>query len=181
MTGGRWRGRRLAAPAGARPTSARLREALFSIWSDRLAGAVFVDLFAGSGVVGLEALGRGASRAVLVEGSRAAAARLRAAVESLKASGATVLVGDVERLLRSGRLDRVDADLVYADPPYDAEWSDGLSVAVGRLARPGARLAVERRAGEPLPDFPAGGWRLVDERRYGDAAIGLYDAELSGG
>jgi len=181
ITGGRWRGRRLNAPPGARPTSARLREALFSIWSDRIPDAVVLDLFAGSGVVGFEALGRGAARAVLVESSRKAVAGLRSAASRLGAEGLEVRTGDVGRLLGAGRLDDVRPDLVYADPPYDVEWTEDLSRGLSRLARPGAGLAIERRAGTGLPDLESSGWRRIEERRYGDASLGLYEAVDSGG
>jgi len=181
VTGGRWRGRRLIAPAGARPTSAVLREALFSIWRDRLPGAVVLDLFAGSGVVGLEALGRGASRVVLVDASRKAREALRESVASLGAEAAEIRFGDVGRLLAAGRLDDVRPDLVFADPPYELEWTSTLTEGLGRLVRPGAALAVERRAGTALPELVESGWLLDEERRYGDSALGLYLADVAGG
>ncbi|MGB5294908.1 MAG: RsmD family RNA methyltransferase, partial [Thermoanaerobaculia bacterium] len=83
ISGGRFRGRSLPVPATARPTSARLREALFDIWRDRVPGARFLDLFAGSGAVGLEALSRGASFVVFVENDRDAVRRLQAVCAEL--------------------------------------------------------------------------------------------------
>lgn len=118
ITGGAARGRPLAVPPGARPTEGRVREALFSIWSGRLEGARVLDLFAGSGVVALEALGRGAFSACAVD-------QALAAVKTLEANAAKVGEPLAIRKLRLPEgLARLagDAsgpfDLVFADPPY---------------------------------------------------------------
>jgi len=171
-------GRRLAVPPkGTRPTSDRVREALFStVDSDLLArGQAWthvrvLDLYAGSGALGLEALSRGAVSAVLVEKSPAAATILRANVDAVGLSGATVLVRDVGHLTG----DPVPASLVLVDPPYDTAAAE-VSRVLGRLQSQGwiagdALIVVERSARDderPLPDT----W-VVDRRRaYGDTVL----------
>jgi len=172
---GKHRGRRLEVPSGlaVRPTAERLREALFSILQQLeppLAGARFVDLFAGSGAVGLEALSRGAARLTAVENDRAAAAALRRNVEKLGESGRVkIVVGDATRLPRATE----PADLVYLDPPY----LSGLAVSAlqslvtcGWL-RPATLVIVELAAREPFR--PPASFTLEDERRYGAGRIVL--------
>ena len=117
VTGGAFRGRGLAVPPGARPTEGRVREALFSIWSDRIENARVLDLFAGSGVVGLEAVGRGALSALAVDGDLRAVKILEANAALLKDKGIKV-----RRLTLPAGLSRLTGpfDLVFADPPYAA-------------------------------------------------------------
>src|SRR3954468_19260619 len=116
IVAGRWRGRRLVAPPGrtTRPTSDRVREALFSILGP-LDGERVLDLYAGSGAVGLEALSRGAAEATLVERDPAALRALRANVEALGAD-ARVIAGDVAAFLRSAAQADGHYDLVFLDP-----------------------------------------------------------------
>ena len=172
---GKHRGRRLEVPAGdkVRPTAERLREALFSILQHReppLAGARFVDLFAGSGAVGLEALSRGAGHLTAIESDRTAAAVLRRNIEKLGESERVRLVlGDATRLARPPE----PADLVYLDPPY----LSGLAVpalesldARGWLG-PTTLVIVELAAEEPFTPLPR--FTLEDERRYGAGRIVL--------
>lgn len=151
ISAGKWKGRALDVPQGARPTSARAREALFDILGPRVHGARVLDLHAGSGAVGLEAISRGAEHAVLVDRDAAAA---RGNVERLGASGSVeVLASDAaaaERLLRSrGGL----FDIVFSDPPYGA-GSGGVDLA--SLLAPEGVLVVQTDAGtalEPPPDL----------------------------
>src|SRR5881394_1213907 len=111
---GEWGGRRLAAPPGrdTRPTSDRVREALFSILGP-LDGARVLDLFAGSGALGLEALSRGAAQATLVE-------RAPAALRALRENVAEVVAADARAYLRAAREQGAQYDLVFLDPPYNA-------------------------------------------------------------
>jgi 16S rRNA (guanine966-N2)-methyltransferase len=166
---GRWRGRVLKAPRDARvrPTSDRAREAWMSIVHPSLPGARVLDLFAGSGALGLEALSRGATSADFVE---LGAGSLRAIRENGEALGALAQMqihrGDAMRFAQ--RLDAGAYDIAFADPPY----SLGLApkIAALWLAVPFATiLGVEHDAREELPD---GG----STRRYGDTAITLYQA-----
>jgi 16S rRNA (guanine966-N2)-methyltransferase len=159
-------------PAGVRPTEARVREALFSIWAPRLPGARFLDLFAGSGAVSLEAAGRGAGRVLAVEGDRRIAARLR---ESMRTLGAAVevrqadLPAGLEGALASGER----FDLVFVDPPYD---SKGHEITLARLCpyvEPGGEVALEMSV-RSAPAAPPAQMERVAERRYGETALLFY-------
>jgi 16S rRNA (guanine966-N2)-methyltransferase len=173
VTGGHLRSRRLRSPpGGTRPTSDRVREAIFARLGD-LEGVYLLDLYAGSGALGIEALSRGAERAVFVERSRRSAAVLRENLESLELSvSARVVTSDASRAVR--RLGELGErfDLVLADPPYAAAGELERVLAAltksGVLAK-GATLVVEsgRCHAVPVPQ----GLRLADERRYGDTRI----------
>lgn len=171
-------GRRLAVPPrGTRPTSDRVREALFSALEHDpgLDGAAVLDLCAGSGALGLEALSRGAGHALLVESDRRAAGVLRRNVADLGLPGAHVRVAPAAAVLEAPA-DRA-YEVVLVDPPYDlpdAEVAGWLAAAAahGWLAA-GAVVVVERRAGPPFP-WPAA-LSAVRERRYGDTV--LHQAE----
>ena len=183
------RGRRLAVPKGmaTRPTSDRAREGLFgTVTAIRgpLHGATVLDLFAGSGAVGLEALSRGAARVVFVESDPRAARVIRANMAAAALPGGELVCDRVERFLRRGPGAGPAAGLVVADPPYAAPPAEvtGMLTALARerWLAPGALVAVERatRAG-PLP-WPAG-YRADRSRRYGEATFwyGLAAAEAS--
>lgn len=172
ITGGGFRGRGLTVPPGARPTEGRVREALFSIWSDRIENARVLDLFAGSGVVGLEALGRGALSALAVDQG------LRA-VKTLEANAGKL----GERLLQIRRLtlpsglvrltDEGPFDLVYADPPYNFDAYGELLEAVAPLLAQDGEIAVEHSSRRDLA-LEVGPLTRVDVRRYGESAISFY-------
>jgi 16S rRNA (guanine966-N2)-methyltransferase len=165
IVGGRWKGRQLGVPDGARPTSGRAREALFSILRDSLSGARVLDLYAGSGALGLEALSRGASRVVFVEDRPAALDRSLERIGVSQAE-AEVLRGDVPEALRTllRRGDRFD--LMFSDPPYGSPSELLVPPGASGLLTPGGLfiLQVDRPAGPP-PE-PAG-WSLVQRRDYG--------------
>ena len=177
ITGGDFRGRGLAVPPGARPTEGRVREALFSIWSDRLEGARFLDLFAGSGIVTLEALGRGALSALAVDGD------LRA-VKTLEANAARVgeRVMEIRRLTLPAGLARLTVekvgpfDLVFADPPYNFDLYEELLQGLAGLLTPDAEVAVEHSSRREMPQ-EAGPLTRVDVRRYGESAVSFYRLE----
>jgi 16S rRNA (guanine966-N2)-methyltransferase len=168
-------GRRLAVPpSGTRPTSDRVREALFSALEHEpgLDGAAVMDLCAGSGALGLEALSRGAEHALLVESDRRAAAVLRRNVASLGLPGAVVCAAPAASVL-AGPADR-PYDLLLADPPYavpDAEVAGWLAAAHahGWLA-PDAVVVVERSVRGPAFPWPEP-LRAQRERRYGETVL----------
>jgi 16S rRNA (guanine(966)-N(2))-methyltransferase RsmD len=170
---GEWRGRPLKAPPGAatRPTSDRVREALFSILAARVPGARVLDLFAGSGALGIEALSRGARSATFVDDAPAAIRAIAANLEALHAH-AEIRKIDVLRFLGAAREGDEQYDLVFLDPPYrDAErLAPGLSQALPAVLAPGAVAVAESDRRAPLGlDLP-----LKDERRYGDTLIRIH-------
>jgi 16S rRNA (guanine966-N2)-methyltransferase len=174
ITGGELKGRSLVVPPSARPTEGRVREALFSMWGDRLRGARVLDLFAGSGIVGLEALGRGALTAMAVEENYQAIKTLEANAGRL---GERHL--DIRRLsLPAGMARLVEAnagpfDLVYADPPYNFGPYPELLEAVAPLLAADGEVAAEHTSRRELP-IEAGPLTRVDVRRYGESAISFY-------
>jgi 16S rRNA (guanine(966)-N(2))-methyltransferase RsmD len=174
ISGGRLRGRTLSVAPGIRPSGGRLREALFDVWQDRVAGGRVLDLFAGSGAVGLEALSRGASEVILVEKDRAVLHYLRRNCRHTDSSAARVVRIDLPSGL--GRLAGGAAqlfDLVFADPPYRfSRFADLLSELEPVLA-PGGEAAIEHRRGVELPEAE-GGLIRVDCRRYGDSLVSFY-------
>lgn len=187
---GRAGGRRLAVPAsGTRPTSDRVREALFStLDSDRASRGLawskarVLDLFAGSGALGLEALSRGAASVLLVEKSSSAARVLRANVAAVDLPGAEVLVRDVRRLAVT-EATLPAATLVFADPPY--EWSaEELAELLESAHRHGwiaddADVVVERSGRDEVGPIPSA-WDTVRRRDYGDTALWYGRVTTSG-
>jgi 16S rRNA (guanine966-N2)-methyltransferase len=179
IVSGQFKGKALAAPEGrtTRPTSDRAREAVFNIlqhagWAPELPGARVLDLFAGSGALGLEALSRGAEFCLFVETDEAARGAIRDNVEALHLYGCT----RVHRRAATDLGPRPSSagapfNLVFLDPPYAkglGEKALAELVAHGWL-KPGAALVFERGEGEP-PVAPAG-YDLIDERKYGPAQV----------
>ena len=176
IVGGTARGRRLAVPPrGTRPTSDRAREALFNTLGSELEidGARVLDLYAGSGAVGLEALSRGAGAAVFVESDRRAAAVLAENLGTLGLPGGTVRRLSVESYLSAAGADE-PFDLVFADPPYATPTGSvtsmlGLLVEHGWL-RAGAVVVLERSARDAEVDWPAE-IKPTKHRRYGEGCL----------
>lgn len=172
-------GRRLAVPPGrsTRPTSDRTREGFFATVGSllgTLTGARVLDLYAGSGAVGLEALSRGADHALLVESDARAVRSIRANIEALGLAGAAVAHGRVERVL-ARHSPRTRYDLVYADPPYAATGADVAAVLAAlrdhAWLATGALVAVERASRDTPLAWPAGYEDEGRPRRYGDATL----------
>ena len=169
ITGGKWRGRRLQVPAGARPTTERVREAIWGRWQMRVEGARVLELFAGSGAMSLEALSRGAHRSIAVERSvvplrllERNAAELEADVETVRAA----LPAQWSLVCR--RLGE-PVDLVFLDPPYRDGVSERLLSDVATALAPGGRVAVEHRSGLDIPVPPV--LEVEEIRRYGETKI----------
>lgn len=166
-------GRTLQVPRrGTRPTSERVREALFSRLEhlDVVSGARVLDLYAGSGALGLEAASRGAVSVTLVESSREAAEVCRRNVATLALRGVTVVAERAERFVQ--RQPAALWDLVLVDPPYDVAEPDLGTVLAGvapAVADDGV-LAVERSSRSPEPTWPAG-WEGVERRAYGETVV----------
>jgi len=169
-------GRRLRAPKGGavRPTYDRVRESLFGILEPRIGGARVLDLYAGSGSLGIECLSRGAECAVFVERDRSVMEVLRSNVEALDLSSRSTLVQDDVGRFLARRVRGDGFDLVFADPPYGgglAAETIGLLGAWDGL-RPGATTIVEHGAAQPLP--AAGRLRPWRSERYGSTVVDLF-------
>jgi len=172
IVAGRHKGRRLRAPAGAgtRPTADRVREALFSILGP-VEGLRVLDLYAGSGALGLEALSRGAGSATFVESARPALAAIRANLDAVGEEG-EVVASDAIRWLRGGDGREGAFDLVFCDPPYDAaaRIAQQLADLLPRVTAPQALIVTESSKRNPLVlDLP-----LSDERTYGGTRIAIH-------
>ncbi|MGL5865122.1 MAG: 16S rRNA (guanine(966)-N(2))-methyltransferase RsmD [Dermatophilaceae bacterium] len=171
-------GRVLRTPrgSGTRPTSDRVREAVFSALEaqDAVRGARVLDLYAGSGALGLEAASRSAASVVLVESDKRAAAVAAANVRALQLPRVLVRAATVSSVLVAQPTPDDAADLVFADPPYDLA-EPALEAVLRRLGAgwltPGGLLMVERSSRTPEPAWPAGLARCGGPRRYGDTTV----------
>lgn len=192
IVGGAYRGRAIVAPPGpsTRPTSDRAREAVFNVlehapWSPGLHEARVIDLFAGSGALGLEALSRGAAFCLFVDSDAGARGAIRENVEAL--GGAGGLFGRT----RIHRRDATDLgprpgsdgpafDLAFLDPPYGKGLGERAleRLAAGGWLAPGALVVLERGSDDPAP--PVEGFETLDERRYGAARV-LFARWAGGG
>ncbi|ORV18310.1 16S rRNA (guanine(966)-N(2))-methyltransferase RsmD [Mycobacterium celatum] len=172
-------GRRIAVPQrGTRPTTDRVREALFNVLSARLdlSGISVLDLYAGSGALGLEALSRGAASVLFVESDRRAAAVIERNISTLGLAGATLRRGSVSAVLAGGAAAPVD--LVLADPPYDVDVAE-IQAVMGALTAHGwttrGTVAVFERALASAPLAWPDGWVMLPQRRYGDTRLELAE------
>ena len=179
IVGGVASGRHIVVPPrGTRPTTDRVRESLFNILSARrdLTGLAVLDLYAGSGALGLEALSRGAASALFVESSQRAGAIITRNIEALGLAGGTLRRGAVTGVLAAGA--PAPVDLVLADPPYDVAAAEVDSVLLALKthgwAREGTVAVVERAAASAPLTWPVG-WSVWPERVYGDTRLELAE------
>jgi 16S rRNA (guanine966-N2)-methyltransferase len=173
VVAGAAKGRRLTAPKGddVRPTADRVKEALFASLQPLLPDAHVLDLFAGSGALGLEALSRGAAHVTFVERDRHACDAIRRNIEVVGLPGASLVAQSAERAL-AGTLDGAPFDLVLADPPYHLPKAT-LHALLGALLphlADGATVIVERAARDGVPTWPDE-LRPGEPRRYGDTSL----------
>lgn len=174
IIGGAWRGRRVEFPdlPALRPTPDRVRETLFNWLQGHIAGARCLDLFAGSGVLGLEALSRGAAEVVFVETSTAAAHTLRAQLQRLGGEGRAMV-----QSLGAARYLRTPAapfDVAFLDPPYGGELlAESLAqLAAGQWLKEGGLAYLENERSAGVPALPAG-WELLKSKTAGEVAYHL--------
>lgn len=178
VASGTWKGRRLDAPSSARPTSGRARAALFDILQERISGARLLELYAGSGAVGLEALSRGASRAVFVERDGAA---LRRNLERLspEPGAAELLAEDAVAAVAHLRHRTERFDLVFADPPYEQASLEELLAGAAALLADDGILVVQADASSRA-DAGTAGLRLLERRAYGRNVFWLFSRASTG-
>jgi 16S rRNA (guanine966-N2)-methyltransferase len=173
---GEAKGRRLIAPdtPATRPVTDRVREAVFSMVGDWVVDALVLDLYAGSGSFGLEALSRGAASATFVENGNRALEALRSNIATV-ALGGTLVTSDVKRFLLEAT---GSYDLVFIDPPWDLPSSDlgGDLGSLDRVLAGGGEVILSRRHSDLLPPAPTN-WLVATDRRYGDTRILRYEKE----
>jgi len=177
VTGGTGRGQRLKVPPGSRvrPTSDKVKQALFNILGERTAGAVFLDLFAGSGGIGIEALSRGAERAVFVDDSRASLNSIKHNVEQFGFKDRAQVVTS----RAAAYLGKAPAqfDIVFLDPPYTEELGPLLDrIASADILNPRGVVVAEHFKKQQSPER-AGALVLYREARYGDTVLAFYKSK----
>jgi len=174
IVAGNWRSRVLdiADVPGLRPTSERIRETLFNWLAPAINGARCLDLFAGTGALGLEALSRGAAEAIFVEKSPVAAAALRNSMEALDASGGVVHNTDALQFL--GGKDLGQFDVVFLDPPFAADMLDDLCrlLEAASILSHGAHIYIEEDRARPAVSLP-NGWHIVKSKNAGNVRYSL--------
>lgn len=170
------KGRKLAGPGtqSTRPATDMVREAVFSMVGTWVESADVVDLYAGTGSFGLEALSRGSATAIFVENGAKPLAALRRNVESVGLGG-RIVDRSVQDFLRSSE---ETFDLAFVDPPWPMtpESLQADLIALDRLLRPNAEIIVSRRHGDDAPTVPSS-WRVATDRSYGDTRILRYEKE----
>lgn len=178
IIGGEWRSRKLRFPdaGGVRPSPARTRETLFNWLNFYLAGSDCLDLFAGSGALGLEALSRGAARATLVDHTPALAQALRDNLRLLKSEKGTVVCQDVLGYLSNRQ--RPPFDLVFMDPPFRQGWLEKLFPLLEseQWVNPRGWVYVEHESELRTPSVPAS-WQLHRQKTAGQVTYSLYRVE----
>ena len=167
---GEFRSRRLKSVEGTdvRPTPDRLRETLFNVIAPELAGAIFLDAYAGTGAVGIEALSRGAARAIFIEKNREAVRVIQSNLASLDLTlRARVIHGPVKTYVAAQ-----DADIIFLDPPYalEGEYADALGILGGKPAR----LVIAQHDRRTVLAAEFGGLKRVREIRQGDNVLSFY-------
>lgn len=174
IVAGNWRSRLLpvADVPGLRPTSERIRETLFNWLGPGIEGTSCLDLFAGTGALGLEALSRGARRVVFVERSRTAIEALRRSAETLGATGADIRHDDAFSYLDAAPVECFD--IVFLDPPFADQSLSDLCRLIGerRVLKPGGLVYIEQDRASPLPGLPAG-WQVSKTKTAGQVRYSL--------
>lgn len=179
---GTLKGRRLVTPAGmaTRPTADRIKESMFNILAGSVQAKRVLDLFAGSGALGIEALSRGAASAVFVDRAKASLSAIRRNIRDLELDDRTrVIHWNILRHLSCLISERQAFDLVFMDPPYETDAvAPALTalVSCGALA-PGARIVIEHSARDPIIP-PMHMLALVDQRRFGKTLVSFMDTML---
>lgn len=175
ISAGEYKGRKIKSPASGpmRPTSSKVRESVFNIIGERIKGAVFLDLYAGTGAVGFEAMSRGAEKVFFVESEGKGAERIEELLRGCGCRAKAVIVrGRAEGFLK--KTPEV-FDIVFLDPPYRSEEIQKVLpvLAGGSRLREGAFVIAEHAIGEALPE-EAGTLRKKKDYRYGDTMLTLY-------
>jgi len=181
IVAGEFGGRKLLAPKGGgiRPTADRVREAIFNIIAPHIREAHVLDLFAGTGAFGLEALSRGAAEAVLVDQNAEAVRLIRSNMELCGVlDRAHVIHGAVDRIVKRLASRGSAFDVVFLDPPYRKGFLEEAISLAEQVARPEAIVIAEHDTRDLSPDR-SGKWLRAEKRRYGDTTVSFYIMEQS--
>jgi 16S rRNA (guanine966-N2)-methyltransferase len=187
ISAGRLKGRRIAVKkepdrgerGDLRPTSSKVREAIFDILRNDIPGSSFLDLYAGTGAVGFEALSRGAARTCFVEHDREAAKEISHYISKIGLDGKTeVFTGSAERFLKRTEVADVTFDIIFADPPYASDEIEKIVPLIddGDILTPGGCLVVEHPS-KKIITAPCKVLRPVKNYKYGDTMLTLYRKE----
>lgn len=180
IVAGKWRSRLLpiADVAGLRPTPERIRETLFNWLAPSVEGKRCLDLFAGSGALGFEALSRGAGSVVFVERSKVAVRALRENIERLAAENVVVYEGDAVEFL--GEESQATIDIIFLDPPFADDLLEDLCRLVEKsgILSPGARIYLEQHRDQTAPRLPDG-WSILKEKTAGNVCYRLATIQRS--
>ena len=180
IVAGEFRGRKLHTPKGAqiRPTTDRVREAIFSIIASHVPDASVLDLFAGTGALGLEALSRGAAQAVFVDRSTDAVRLIRANVELCRVEDrARVVQGSVVQVIQRLANQGEAFHLIFMDPPYGKGCVEETLLQLDKVAYATVLVVAEHHVKDVLPQR-LGEWLRTRERRYGDTAVSFFVKDL---
>lgn len=176
VIGGEAKGRLLLMPRGIRPSAGITREAMFNLLAPHLTGASVIDLYAGSGAIGIEALSRGAGAALFVErDQRCLGVLQRNLVDLGYVERSRVVATEVERWMRRQPQELAAADIILADPPYGPDQLLSLVQLLERHAPTGALVVVEHSSRDQLPLL--GRLGLRQQKRYGDSALAVMRVE----
>jgi len=178
IIGGKFRGRKIQHPGTGtvRPTKDRIREAVFNIIAERVSGAKVLDIFAGSGAYGLEAISRGAKETVFIENNRRCAGVIKENIASLGIEDqARVIVADAFGSAELLEENKEGFDLVFSDPPYKRDMAKKTLIMINQydILNPSGFLIIEHHVIEDLPEIE-GNLTLCRKKTYGDASISIY-------
>lgn len=181
ITGGQARGRSIDSPSGmkVRPTSSKIRQALFNILGARVQEARVLDLFGGTGLMGMEALSRGAAELTTIEVERKLATNILNAFEKLSFENARVVQGDVREKL--GELKGNKFDIIFADPPYQSPFAKTVINLVDRyeLLSPDGIMIIEHNVDTRIPMPEKVALKLTSERTYGNTCLSFFELETT--
>lgn len=180
IVAGDFRGRKLHTPKDAqiRPTTDRVREAIFNIIASQVPRAAVLDLFAGTGALGLEALSRGASRAVFIDRSPEAVRLIQANIELCRAKDrAKVLKGPILPVIQRLAKQEEAFQLIFLDPPYGKGYIEETLLQLDKVAQDDALVVAEHHIKDVLAQH-LGEWIRTQERRYGDTAISFFVKDI---
>ena len=182
IIGGEFRGRLIDMPAvkDMRPTSDKVCEAIFNIISQKIAGASFLDLFAGSGAVGLEALSRGAADVTFVDIQKKCTASIEKSIASLSINKDTVNILKYDAIKAMEKLSdlKYRFDLIFLDPPYYGDWVKKCLINIERydILKHSSLVICEHFKKDIVPES-LGGFKLVRQKRYGDTVLSFYQQD----